>query len=631
MNLLFKLFLATVLLLISFLPVQIAEAHSSLIKNSPLGGERLIERPKTIELWFKDPVIVHSGSIQVIDSSGEMIQMENISPDADDPTHIIGRLKEELPVGHYMVGLSVIALDGDVVNEKFSFEVIDHQQDQAVKPLLLVKQTPADGEIIDENVTQIDLWFNQPAKLTAIGVFNERSYMLKEPVQDPSDPNHIIVELAEPLEKGTYQVTWYGHPTSEELVAPTDSLDVFYFAVEEFAPLKENPMGTPIKTTPFLSNIGMKQVGYWFFFIGIILLFGASFFKRIILGEGNHTKRWTKVSWSLFILSLLGVVLIVFEQRIILQQLTLQEFLSIKLIYLPLIQMMILVSGLLIKRIQLVAFFVAILLVPFAMGHALYPRYGGYFTVAINALHILFAGIWLGGLFSLLIYSNHRDFSSWLEKVGGRFSKWSAISLGMIIVTGLVMTYKYIPAFTIESFYESNWGKAILFKIALMIMMVFIGYRQRKTIKKLSSALLAKFKFRGYNEMLYGLFILFFASILVVTTPSAAEQGVYPIYQGDQDQLEIQVSPFKPGLNVMNLDFNTQQEVESVEVNISMPPQYKVTYDAFKVGANQFAITGNIFHAAGSLYMEVRAEYESGEVEIVEYSIVVPGESRLNE
>jgi copper transport protein len=81
----------------------------------------------------------------------------------------------------------------------------------------------------------------------------------------------------------------------------------------------------------------------------------------------------------------------------------------------------------------------------------------------------------------------------------------------------------------------------------------------------------------------------------------------------------------------MNIDFNTEQDVKSVGVKISMPPQYKVEYDAFMIGENQFAITGNIFHAAGTLFMEVRAELETGEEKIYQYSIVVPGESRFNE
>jgi copper transport protein len=617
--------------LISILPSQLAEAHSSLVRNSPQGGEGLIESPKTIELWFKDPVIVHSSSIKVTDKSGNSVPMEDTSHHPADKTHVIGKLKENLPVGIYMVELSVVALDGDVITEKFTFEVIEDEKDKVAEPFKLVKQTPSDGEIVDGNVEKIELWFNQPAELTAIGVFNERSYKLKEPYQNPANPNHIIVELDEPLEKGTYQVTWYGHPSSKESVVQTDSLDVFYFAVDEFAPLKENPMGTPIENASFLSNLGMKQVGYWFFFIGITLLFGASFFIRIIMREQHNINRWTLVSWSLFILSLLGVTFMLTQQRLVLSEITFKEFLSIKFIYMSIAQLIILLIGLLIKRVELVAFTIALLLVPLSMGHASYPRYGGYFTIAINALHLLSAGIWIGGIFSLLIFSGKNEFSNWLQKAGVKFSRWAVPSLVIIIVTGLIMTYKYIPSFTFESFYKSNWGKAILFKIALTFFIVIFGYVQRRTIKNFTTSMVAKFKIRGLSELLYGVFILFFASMLVVTTPSAAEQGVYPIKVEDHTQVQINVSPFKPGLNVMNIDFKTEQEIKSVGVKISMPPQYKVEYDAFKVGMNQFAITGNVFHAAGTLFMEVRAKMETGEEKIYEYTIVVPGESRFNE
>jgi copper transport protein len=616
---------------LSILPFQIADAHSSLVRNSPQGGEQLTESPKTVELWFKDPVIVHSGSIKVMDTSGKVIPMDEVSTDVEDKSHVIGRLEEKLAIGIYMVEINVVALDGDVVSEKFTFEVTGGQKDNADEPLQLVKQTPSDGEIVDGNVEKIELWFNQPAELTAIGLFNERSYLLKEPYQDPDDPNHLIVEVDDPLEKGTYQVTWYGHPVSKELQVQTDSLDVFYFAVDEFAPLKENPMGTPIKTTPFLSNFGMKQVGYWFFFIGITLLFGASFFNGVITREQSTNTKWTKVGWGLFLLSLVGIVLMLIEQRTVLSEITFKEFVLIKFIYMPIAQMLILLIGLLVKRVQLLAFTIALLLVPLSMGHASYPRYGGSFTIALNAIHLLSAGIWIGGLFSLITFSNKNEFQDWLQKVGGKFSRWAVPSLAMIIITGLMMTYNYVPSFTFESFYKSNWGKAILLKIALTVVIVIFGYVQRRTIRNVTTSILAKFKARGFSELLYGLFILLFASTLVVTTPSAAEQGVYPIDIKDAEQVEVNVSPFKPGINVMNFDFKTEEEVKSVEVKISMPPQYKVEYDAFKLGQNQFAITGNVFHAAGTLFMEVRAEMESGEKAINQYTIVVPGESRFNE
>lgn len=69
MNYTVRVLLVALFLFLSLLPSPFVEAHSSLIKNSPQGGEKLIESPKTIELWFQDPVTVHSGSIKVTNTT----------------------------------------------------------------------------------------------------------------------------------------------------------------------------------------------------------------------------------------------------------------------------------------------------------------------------------------------------------------------------------------------------------------------------------------------------------------------------------------------------------------------------------------------------------------------------------
>ncbi|MFD1736725.1 copper resistance protein CopC [Bacillus salitolerans] len=610
-------------------PSIFVEAHSSLVKTQPQGGERSTQSPKTIEFWFKDPVVIHSNSIKVTDTKGNKIQLSNIYADLSDKGHVIGELEGILPAGIYIVDVQVIALDGDPLKEKFTFEIIEENlEDKKSEPLKLLKQSPSDGEIVKGNVEKIDLWFNQPVELTAIGIFNERSYALKQPLQDPSNPNHLIIELNESLNKGTYQVTWYGHP---EGTNQPDHVDVFYFAVDEFTPLKENAMGTPLKKVPYINNIGLKQLGYWFFFIGITLLFGLSFFSKMILKDQNRNLRQQRVSWFLFLVSLVGILFMVIQQRIAFTEISPKEFISLKMIFIPIIQLVFLLIGLFIKRMEVLSFTIALLLTPFTMGHASYPRYGGVLTIILNELHVIAASVWLGGLLALLLYSKKEEFSEWLEKVGVRFSNWALPSLLIVILTGILMTFQYIPSFTFESFYKSSWGKSILYKLGLTILIGIIGYSQRRALRQLTVSVVIRFKRRGRSELLYGLFVLFFASMLMVSTPSAAEQGVYPLGQEPSDKVNIHVSPFEPGLNVIQFDFQTHREVESVMVKISMPPQYKVDYNAFKLDNNKFAITGNVFHAAGTLLMEVTAKMKTGEEEVYQYSVIVPGESRFNE
>lgn len=613
------------LFIVSMYPGNFAEAHSALVKTLPVGGGTLKESPDTIELWFVDPVVLHSNTIKLTDSLGNQFELEKVYIDPHKPTHIIGNVQEKLPAGNYTVEANVIALDGDIVTEKFEFDVLKNKL-QVEKPLKLLKHTPRDGQIIDGQPEKMDLWFNQSTTLTAIGVFdkNQQSITLKEPRVDPKDPNHLIVEFDEELEKGTYQVTWYARPSGSDIKI-LDSLDVFYFAVDEFTPIKEGIEGTPIETSWF-PDVGLKQLGYWLIFVGLTLLFGASVFIHVVSKESKESKRWKLISIGLICITLLGTILLISQQRMDIASLPLSEFLSLKFIWVPIAQVILLLLGFLFKRIELVAYGMALVSISFVMGHASYPRYGGILTVMISSLHVVAASVWLGGLFSLLIMVKRQAFPELLKQAGAKFSKWAFWSLVVIILTGFIMTIQYVPSFTFESFLMSQWGRAITIKIGLTILIVGIGYLQRKTIKSLANHLATKFFRRGIVEISYGLVLLLFASILVVSTPSAAEKGVYPLKDSYEEEVKVDITPLKAGLNVLTLDFKKELDIDNVKLKISMPPENYIEYDAFKVEDGTFKITGNILHSSGSIYMEVEAKQANGDIRTFEYTIAVPGE-----
>jgi copper transport protein len=73
-----KLFIILIILL-AFLFVlpeskSLVKAHSSLQKTYPQNGESLDKPPSKIELWFEDPVVVHSESIKVTSETGTEFQ-----------------------------------------------------------------------------------------------------------------------------------------------------------------------------------------------------------------------------------------------------------------------------------------------------------------------------------------------------------------------------------------------------------------------------------------------------------------------------------------------------------------------------------------------------------------------------
>lgn len=87
------------------------------MRTLPEGGEKVETSPSTIELWFKDPVVLHSKALKIIDSSGRSFQLGNTYIDPNNQTHIIGELKEPLPANRYNIEINVIALDGDIITE----------------------------------------------------------------------------------------------------------------------------------------------------------------------------------------------------------------------------------------------------------------------------------------------------------------------------------------------------------------------------------------------------------------------------------------------------------------------------------------------------------------------------------
>ncbi|WP_436376940.1 copper resistance CopC/CopD family protein [Cytobacillus sp. BC1816] len=608
---------------------NIAFAHSELEKTYPQEEKTISEGPETFEVWFQDPVVTHSDSIQVFNSDGELQETGAVSVDPEDKTHILTTFKGDLPNGNYLARIKVIALDGYILNEEIRFTVKEQEEISVEEALEIVDFSPADGEILDASPQKIDLWFNQPAEITAIGLFDDRqqSIKLKKPYADSSDPTHFIVEIDEKLTPGTYQVTWYARQMDPK--SQPDRLDVFYFAVDQFTPITQENTGEPASSVWF-TNLGLKQVGYWLFFIGITILFGGAFFNAFILKK-TCDRRWNKISLLILLFVLVGCTFIISVQQKELQSLTIDQFLSIKFVWIPIVQLILLVTGFFFHKIKLLFYFAALILSVFIIGHAPYPRYGGYITMAVNALHLTAASVWVGGLFALILIPQKERMKEWLKDVLPRFSKWALISLFAIIITGLVMVTQYVPSFTLESFMKSEWGKSILLKAGLTLIVLLIGIFQWNTVKKLAAKTINVVITRAKVEMIYSVLILFFASLLVVSTPSAAEQGVYPSsIKKEEVGLSVEISPLYPGLNELTLQFD-KENIKQVEVTLSMPPEYNVTYNAFHVGRGEFKVTGNLLHAAGTMKLKVKATLDNGTTVKFPFKIVVPGEMSLNE
>jgi copper transport protein len=629
----FLLILSLLMIFLMLLPASSVEAHSSLQKTYPQTGESLDKPPSKIELWFEDPVVIHSESIKVTNEKGTEFQRGKPFVDVKDRRHIIVFLEDHLSPGIYTVYFNVIALDGYVIRDqyKFSIKEISGSTDQT-QELRLVKSSPGDGKVVNPSPGQIDLWFTQPAEVTALGVFSkEGTHRTKEPYTDPEDPRHVIIGLDEVLSPGTYQVSWFAVDKSVREFTP-EVQGIFYFSANEVSSLATGQHTSGFQW--FSNPIGLKHIAYWLAFVGLLSILGGTWFAQTIAKETGNYLRWKKVSSVLYGVSIIGFILLIMQRRIELSDLFFTEFISLQFAWIPAIQMLLLTIGYWFAtgKLRLSLISMAVLLWPFASGHSTYPRYGGYFAIGMDMLHLLAISVWMGGLLALILMLPKENDSLWLKQAGTAYSKWAFWSMIAIILTGIGMTLQFVPSFTWSSLMISDWGKALVLKSLLATVILVIAFWQRRSLQQMPAKVIDLFIRRGRMELIYAIIILFAATVLIESQPSAADQGVYPEKLVKEDiEVSVEISPFQMGANDIIIRFRNQPELEKVKVKFIMPPNWKKENTAFPLGDGAYKITGNFLHASGTMYMEVEAWKKNGEKVVFPFRLVVPGEMRLYE
>jgi copper transport protein len=119
----------------------------------------------------------------------------------------------------------------------------------------------------------------------------------------------------------------------------------------------------------------------------------------------------------------------------------------------------------------------AVLIVPGAAGHAAQTSPRGL-AVTFDWLHLVAGSIWLGGLIGLLVFWTAVPAG---DRLGGlsvlvpRFSNVALVSVLVLLGAGIGATVLHMPA--LNALWETGYGVAILVKIGLLYMAVFIARR----------------------------------------------------------------------------------------------------------------------------------------------------------
>ncbi|MCP5274787.1 MAG: copper resistance protein CopC [Burkholderiales bacterium] len=109
-------------LFLSLMQVNTVWAHASLVKSDPPRRASLSESPSQIQLWFNEEIETAYALVEVLDSDGNTVSVDEPSAVADDPKSVVLAMPALKP-GSYKVQFRVLSVDGHVVESNYSFRI----------------------------------------------------------------------------------------------------------------------------------------------------------------------------------------------------------------------------------------------------------------------------------------------------------------------------------------------------------------------------------------------------------------------------------------------------------------------------------------------------------------------------
>jgi copper transport protein len=187
-----------------------------------------------------------------------------------------------------------------------------------------------------------------------------------------------------------------------------------------------------------------------------------------------------------------------------------------------------------------------------------------------NVVHVTAMAIWLGGLAALLFVAPQAtrelpagERTRLLAAILSRFSRVALISVGAILLTGLIQAYAYVRH--LDALTETGYGRAVLVKFLLLMALIGLGaYNQRRSVPRLEriaagrgspgrAGLLLRRALRAEVALLV-VVLGVTAALASYAPPVTAQSGPFSTEtQFGPIQLEMSVEPAKVGGNEIHI------------------------------------------------------------------------------
>jgi putative copper resistance protein D len=290
----------------------------------------------------------------------------------------------------------------------------------------------------------------------------------------------------------------------------------------------------------------------------------------------------------------------------------------------------------------------AFLALPAFASHAgATPGLRGDVHVVSDALHLLAAGAWLGGLpaFALLLWTAYRrrkpGWNGFTIAVTRRFSQLAALSVGALLATGIVNSWNLLGA--PRDLWTTDYGRLIAFKVVLLVAMVAIATVNKfhLTPRLPARAALGKLQRNSLTEIGIGLCVLVLVGYLGRLEPTAHVHPATALIPSDaafthihapEAMADVTINPGRAGraavtIRVSREDFTTFA-AKDVRLVLDPPPASGHLADSVNSLAKQqpdgtWTVNDITLARPGIWTVRVTVIAQSGETIVLDAPIVI--------
>lgn len=289
-------------------------------------------------------------------------------------------------------------------------------------------------------------------------------------------------------------------------------------------------------------------------------------------------------------------------------------------------------------------------------GHTTSSSSNWLFALLNTTIHLLSTGIWIGGVLTLAVIilpamrGKQQTGGDWHPLLWKSFSQMAALSVGLIIITGLYSAGHSVAS--LDALITTFYGQLLIGKVGLVLLTGLCGLGNALLLHPTLAALLARrlgwpagwsMPMHTWPRLLaleVALGILIFGITGLLTASSPARGVEYTIAPGDIQPLKGQrvdglfftlaVTPNHPGKNLISVHITRDQTAEVEDV-----PQVKmriangngtspfIPVRADREDATHFPYDGETFDKAGNWTIEVVAIRTSKGTTVAHFNWVV--------